>query len=112
MILFYLLMLAISVIHGLPDTISSNIKFTMTLLNNGSGMKRLVPYIIMLPLIISSQMIMESFKLERQALTLLENGSGMELRDNWKLKLEITLMLLVHLIPLNQTSILKSELIA
>jgi len=112
MILFYLPMLEISVIHGPLDIISSNIKFTMTLLNNGSSMKRLVPSIIMQPLIISSQMIMENSKLVKLLLQKLENGSGMELRDNWKLKLEITLTLLVHLIHQNQTSILKLELIA
>lgn len=118
--LYYLLMQVIDLINGQQDMLSLNIKFMMILLNNGSGMKRLVLSITMRLQIISSKMIRENFKLDKfltkklqiNSQKLPQNGSGMVPVNNSKLKLEITLTLLVYSTHQKQLSTLKSELIA
>ena len=120
MILFYLLMLEIDLTNGQPDTISLSIKFMTILLNNGSGMKKLVPSITMPPQTTSFKTIRENSKLVKLVTLKLQvnsqkmpaNGSGMVLLNNSKLKSEITLILLVLSTHQSQTSTLKLVSIA
>lgn len=119
MTLFYLQMLVIGKDGGHQDILSSNTKFMTTSLNNGSLMKQILQSITILTKIISSKTITENSQLDKlvKKVKVLnsqekENGTGMVLQNNSKLKLEIILTLLVSSTHQNQTSMLKSESIA
>lgn len=117
---FYQLKMKIGNDGGQQDTLSLNTKSITIMLKHGSGMKKLVPSTITITQIISFKTIMENFKLvklvnQEKVVILIQkliNGSGMVLKNNWKQKLEIILMLLVFSIHQKKTSTSKSVSIA